>query len=145
MSKANININGMVYDLDNVTIPPSGRTFRDAWATPDQGVIQIDDAKKRSILSEKVGHEAQRRAVIAMGGDPKQPYNAILKQMDAHTKLQTLLSKEVGGTPLTGPETSEKAALQSYLAGISAIEAKRDALQAMPVIPENFEDDSYWS
>jgi hypothetical protein len=57
MSKSFVQINGQVFDYASLTVPASGRAFRNAWTTPVNGVVQVDMDAARAIQKEKVKQE----------------------------------------------------------------------------------------
>jgi len=57
MSKSLIEIDGQLFDATDVTPPPSGREFRNAWTLPVGGVIQIDIVVARQIQRRRVREE----------------------------------------------------------------------------------------
>jgi hypothetical protein len=58
---SDVIINGQRYALDSLTLPASGRKFRNAWAAPKDGVIQIDLDKAKEIKSAQVREELRQR------------------------------------------------------------------------------------
>ena len=64
---SNVNINGQMFDYNSLTLPASGRKFRDAWTTPKGGVIQIDLDKAKELKSEQVRAELRARWEAAGG------------------------------------------------------------------------------
>jgi hypothetical protein len=58
---SNVNINGQKFDYKSLTLPASGRKFRDAWTTPEDGVVQIDLDKAKEIKTQQVLDELRRR------------------------------------------------------------------------------------
>jgi hypothetical protein len=61
MAQSNIMIEGQIYDAASLTPPPEGREFRDAYAAPVNGVIQLDPARKQAILATLTSDECRRR------------------------------------------------------------------------------------
>jgi hypothetical protein len=61
MSKSYAVINGQTFDYDSLTLPASGRKFRDAWDTPVDGVVTIDLDKAKTIKAEQVLAELRQR------------------------------------------------------------------------------------
>ena len=64
---SNVNINGQSFALDSLTLPASGRKFRNAWKTPEDGVVQIDLDKAKELKSEQVRSELRDRWEAAGG------------------------------------------------------------------------------
>ena len=64
---SDVIINGQRFALDSLTLPASGRKFRDAWTTPKDGVVQIDLDKAKELKSEQVRAELRDRWEAAGG------------------------------------------------------------------------------
>lgn len=43
------SIEGQTYDAATLSLPPTGRMFRNAWGAPKDGVIAVDMAKARDL------------------------------------------------------------------------------------------------
>ena len=56
-----IEIKGQKFNVESVTLPPSGKKFHDAWDIPVNGVISIDSPKKVEILTDLVKEECKKR------------------------------------------------------------------------------------
>jgi hypothetical protein len=67
MSKSFAVINGQQFDYDSLTVPASGRAFRNAWTTPINGVVQIDLDGAKEIKREAVQAELRKRWDAAGG------------------------------------------------------------------------------
>lgn len=64
-----ILIDGTAYDANTLTMPASGREFRDAWAAPVDNVIQLDPDGVRAIMAAKVQAERERRLALGFAYD----------------------------------------------------------------------------
>ena len=64
MAQTLININGEVRDASSLTLPGTGREFRDAWQFSGD-VVTIDMVKAKEIKIEKIALKAQERIVKA--------------------------------------------------------------------------------
>ena len=143
MADTFFDINGVQVRSDLVTLPPNGREFRDAWAEPVNGVIQIDEAKKQLILADMVKEELSRRISLAVGVEYGSP-EFVEKRTKFQMQYSQLVEKKADGGSLTGPETTRLNAIKSKFQEILDLQDKADTLLG-GTIPDNYADDSHWT
>lgn len=158
-----INIAGQLYDAASLTLPPSGRLFREAWAAPEGGVIQLDASKLKALMAVKVQEERARRLRLGFDydfGDERGVHTIGTTDADFEgwkeviRLANALIDSGMGSTTIeivtnTGPAQVTAFEWQAImLAGAvsrQTVWAKSFALQALPVIPEDFDDDAHWT
>lgn len=64
MAKTLININGQVVEASSLTLPSTGRAFRNAWAL-NGDVVEVDMAKAIDIKITKIIEKANERVTKA--------------------------------------------------------------------------------
>ena len=74
------SIEGQTYDASALSLPPSGRMFRNAWAAPKDGVIAVDMARARALHREALRRE--REAAF-------KPHDAMVHQTEVPIMLGT--------------------------------------------------------
>lgn len=158
-----IVIDGQPYDAGNLTLPSSGRMFRDAWAAPVDNVIQLDATKLHALMVVKVQDERERRLELGFSydfGDARGVHTIGTTKEDwkgwneVINLANALIDSGSGSTTIdivtnTGPVTVTALEWQAImLAGAvsrQTIWAKSFALQAQNPIPEDYNANSHWT
>jgi hypothetical protein len=93
------------------------------------------------VQAAQVKAEAQRRIIALVG--TADLTSCLIKQLNANMRANELndIRHE---RALTVEESAEAAALRTLAAGIKAIRAKSNAIEALSPIPADFADDTRW-
>lgn len=137
MLKTENIIDGHIYDAADVKLP-SNDDFRSAWVVPENGVVQIDPAKKRLLMLPMIRVEAQRRISALVGA--RDAVHLDVRISNASREAIRLL--RIGADNWTAEEAARAAQLEQMDLAIEAIRAASNTLEADP--PDDFADDKYW-
>lgn len=153
MAQTYININGEVREASSLTMPPEGRLLRDAWQF-NGDVIEIDPVKAKSILTEKVRAELQRR-LTAIASEyseaERETWPTQIKEAEAvkadPTAVVPLVQALADADGITADAMADKilAKRDAFRATAAALLAKQRILLAMDFIPTDFDHDKWWS
>jgi len=153
MAQTYISINGEMRDASSLTLPPEGRLLRGAWVF-NGDVIDIDPAKSKEILTDKIRQEgAERLQSIAADYSeaeretwPTQIEDA--EALKANPNAAAPLVRSLATADSITPDAMANAILakrDAYRAAAAVILAKQRTLLAMDLIPTDFDHDKWWS
>lgn len=117
-AKTLISINGVVRDIDELTLPTE-RTFRDAWQL-NGDVVTIDTAAAAAIQRDRISAEAERRRNLL--ASPNQQLEMLMKA--------TILNS-VPEADRDADHAAQSAALLSAQSGFATINQKQQELEAL--------------
>jgi len=152
MAQTYISINGEMRDASSLTLPPEGRLLRGAWVF-NGDVIDIDPAKSKEILTDKIRQEgAERLQSIAADYSeaeretwPTQIEDA--EALKANPNAAAPLVRSLATADSITPDAMADAILAkraAYRAAAAVILAKQRTLLAMDPIPTDFDHDKWW-